>query len=367
MAITHRSAGKRSGDGEAGERRSRSEPSYHDRMTKKIRWGVLSTANIGVKKVIPGMQAGQFCSVTAIASRDVARARTAAAKLGIEKAYGSYEELLADPEIDAVYIPLPNPLHVPWSAKAAEAGKHVLCEKPLSMNVAEARTLLAVRARTGVKMGEAFMIRSFTQWLRLGELIRAGRIGELRSVMAHFSYFNVDASNIRNQVEAGGGALYDIGCYCIQAARCGFGNQPTRVAGLIDRDPKWHTDRLTSALLDFPGGHAVFTCSTQEVPYQRAQFVGTKGRIELEIPFNAFKDRPARMLIDETGDLIGSGIVTEEFPIADQYTMQGDAFSKAILENTEVPVPLEDAIQNMAVIDAIFRSAETGGWASVEK
>jgi predicted dehydrogenase len=334
-------------------------------MSKKLRWGVLSTANIGIKKVLPGMQLGQYTTVTAIASRDLAKAKSAAKTLGIEKAYGSYEELLADPDVDAIYNPLPNQMHVPWTAKAAEAGKHVLCEKPLSMTVAEARTLLAVRARTGVRIGEAFMIRSFTQWLRLRELLHAGRIGELRAVAGFFSYFNRDAANIRNQVESGGGALYDIGCYCIQAARYAFGGLPTRAVGLIERDPEFGTDRLTSALLDFPAGHAIFTCSTQLIPYQRVQFLGTKGRIEIEIPFNAPKDRPTRLFIDESGDIFGGGIVTEEFPAADQYTLQGDAFSKAVLEGGEVPVPLEDAIANMQVIEAIFRSAG-GGWVKVE-
>lgn len=338
-----------------------------DRMTRKIRWGVLSTAAIGVKKVIPAMQLGEYSEVTAIASRGLDRARAAADQLGIQKAYGSYEELLADPDVDAIYNPLPNQLHVPWSIRAAEAGKHVLCEKPLSLTVAEAKSLLAVRDRTGVKIGEAFMIRSFTQWLRVRELLRGGRIGEVRAVMAWFSYFNTDPTNIRNQVESGGGALYDIGCYCIQSARCGFGAEPTRAVGLIERDPTLHTDRLTSALLDFPGGHAIFTCSTQTAPYQRVHFVGTRGRIEIEIPFNAPKDRPTRIFIDETGDIFGSGIVTEEFPTADQYTLQGDAFSRAILDNTEVPVPLEDAVANMAVIEAIFRSAESGGWMPVER
>ncbi len=336
-----------------------------ERMRKKIRWGVLSTANIGVKKVIPGMQGGTLSEVTAIASRDFSKARAAANALDIEKAYGSYEELLGDPEIDAIYNPLPNQLHVPWTVKAAEAGKHVLCEKPLSMTVAEAETLLEVRAKTGVKIGEAFMIRSFTQWLRLRELLDEGRIGELRSVLAAFSYYNVDPTNIRNMVESGGGALYDIGCYCIQAARYGFGALPRRAVGLIERDPQMHTDRLTSAMLDFDGGQAIFTCSTQLVPYQRVHFLGTKGRIEIEIPFNAPIDRPTRMFIDETGELFGSGIVTEEYSTADQYTMQGDAFSRAILENTEVPVPLEDAIANMKVIEAVFKSAESGAWVSV--
>lgn len=331
-------------------------------MAKKLRWGVLSTANIGLKKVLPGMKKGQYTSVDAIASRDLAKAKKAADMLGIPKAYGSYEELLADPEIDAIYNPLPNQMHVPWTAKAAEAGKHVLCEKPISLTVAEAKTLLEVRARTGVKIGEAFMIRSYTQWLRVGELLRAGRIGQLRSVMAFFSYFNDDPANIRNQVKCGGGALLDIGCYCIQAARYGFGQEPKRVVGLVERDPKMQIDRLTSAMLDFEAGQAIFTCSTQLIPHQRVQFFGTKGRIEMEIPFNAPKDRPTRIFIDETGEIFGSGIVVEEFPTADQYTMQGDAFSRAVLEGGEVPVPLEEAIANMAVIEAVFRSGERGRW-----
>lgn len=335
-------------------------------MSKKLRWGVLSTANIGLKKVLPAMQLGQYSTVDAIASRDRNKAREAAGELGIPKAYGSYEELLADPDIDAIYNPLPNQLHVPWTAKAAEAGKHVLCEKPISLTVAEARTLLAVRERTGVKIGEAFMIRSFTQWLRVGELLREGRIGQLRSVAGFFSYHNNDPANIRNQVECGGGALLDIGCYCIQAARYGFRQEPRRVVGLVERDPKFQIDRLTSAILDFESGQAIFTCSTQLVPYQKVQFFGTRGRIEMEIPFNAPKDRPTRIFIDETGELFGSGIKVEEFPTTDQYTMQGDAFSRAVLEGGEVPVPLEEAIRNMAVIEAVFKSGETACWQTPE-
>jgi predicted dehydrogenase len=335
-------------------------------MSKKLRWGVLSTASIGMRKVLPAMQLGRYTTVDAIASRDLKKAREAASKLGIAKAYGSYEELLADPEIDAIYNPLPNQMHVPWTAKAAEAGKHVLCEKPISLTVAEAKTLLEVRERTGVKIGEAFMIRSYTQWLRVGELLRAGRIGQLRSVAGFFSYYNDDPANIRNQVECGGGALLDIGCYCIQAARYGFGQEPRRVVGLVERDPKMRIDRLTSAMLDFDGGQAIFTCSTQLVPYQKVLFFGTRGRIEMEIPFNAPKDRPTRIFIDETGELFGSGIKVEEFPVADQYTLQGDAFSQAVLEGGEVPVPLEEAIKNMAVIEAVFKSGETGQWETPE-
>jgi predicted dehydrogenase len=334
-------------------------------MSEKLRWGVLSTAAIGLKKVIPGMQRGEHCVVAAIASRDLSKARAAADALGIPTAYGSYEELLADPNIDAIYNPLPNQLHVPLTIQAAEAGKHVLCEKPVSMTAEEARSLLAARERTGVAIGEAFMIRSHPQWLRMRQLVDEGRIGTLRAVVAAFSYFNDDPANIRNQPETGGGALYDIGCYCIHAARFGFGQEPARVVGLIDHDPQFGTDRLTSAILDFPAGQAIFTCSTQLVPYQRVQFLGMRGRIEIEIPFNAPPDRPTRLFVDDDGDLFGRGITTEEFPIVDQYTLQGDAFSKAILDGTTIPVTLEEGIANMAVIDAVFQSARSGQWTAI--
>jgi predicted dehydrogenase len=331
-------------------------------MREKIRWGVLSTAAIGLKKVIPAMQRGQSSSVVAIASRDVAKARSAAASLGIPAVYGTYEELLADPNIDAIYNPLPNHLHVAWTIKAAEAGKHVLCEKPISLTVAEAESLLEVRARTGVKIGEAFMVNCHPQWIRLRALLDQGRIGELRSILGFFSYFNVNPENIRNRIDAGGGALMDIGCYMVHGSRFAFAQEPTRVVAHIERDPTMRTDRLTSAILDFPGGQSIFTCSTQLVPYQRIQFLGSKGRIELEIPVNAPNDQPTRLLIDSGSDLFGGGIATETFPVCDQYTLQGDAFSNAILGGTEVPVPIEDAIRNMAVIEAIFRSGDSGKW-----
>jgi predicted dehydrogenase len=331
-------------------------------MATKVRWGVLSTAAIGWKKVIPAMQLGEFTSVDAIASRDVAKARETAAKLGIARTYGSYEELLADPDIDAIYNPLPNNMHVPWTIKAAEAGKHVLCEKPIAMTAAEAETLLAVRARTGVKIGEAFMVNTHPQWIRLRELIADGRIGDLRAMMGFFSYFNIDPNNIRNKIDVGGGALMDIGCYMVHGARYAFRAEPQRVVATIDRDPVMETDRLTSALMEFAGGQAVFTCSTQLVPYQRLHFVGTRGRIELEIPVNAPPDRPTRLLIDSGADLFGSGVTVETFPVCDQYTLQGDAFSRAILEGGEVPVPVEDAIANMAALEAIFRSGKSGEW-----
>ena len=333
----------------------------------KVRWGVLGAASIAIRKVIPGMQKGEWSEVTAIASRDLLKAEDAAHKLGIAKAYGSYEELLADPDVEAIYNPLPNHLHVPWSIKAAEAGKRVLSEKPLSLTVAEAKTLVAARDRYGVKIGEAFMVKTHPQWLRTRELIRQGVIGELRAIIGAFSYFNRDPKNVRHVVEWGGGGLMDIGCYPITTSRWIFGEEPLRVAGIAERDPEFGTDRLTSAVMDFPSGQAVFTCSTQMVPYQRMQFLGTKGRIEIEIPFNAPNDRPTRIFIDDGSDVCGSGIRTEAIPICDQYTVQGDAFSRAIREGGEVPVPLEDAIANMAVIEAIFRAADSGKWERPER
>jgi predicted dehydrogenase len=331
-------------------------------VPNKVRWGVLGAALIAVAKVIPAMQKGEWSEVAGIASRDRKKAEEAASKLGIPKAYGSYEEMLADPEIEAVYNPLPNQLHIPWTIKALEAGKHVLCEKPIALTAEEAKALLPVRDRTGRKVGEAFMVRTHPQWLRTRELVESGAIGDLRSVLGFFSYFNRDAANIRNVYEWGGGGLMDIGCYPITTSRFVYREEPVRVMGLIERDPEMKIDRLTSAILDFPSGHAVFTCSTQLVPHQRMQFFGTKGRIEVEIPFNAPNSRPCQIFIDDGSDILGSGIRTEEFATFDQYTIQGDVFSRAIREGGEVPVPIENAIQNMAVIDAIFRSAETGQW-----
>jgi predicted dehydrogenase len=328
----------------------------------KVKWGVLGVASIATRKVIPGMQQGEWSEIAAIASRDLKKAKEAAGKLGIAKAYGSYEELLADPEIEAVYNPLPNHLHVPWSIKAAEAGKHVLCEKPISLTVAEAKALLEAREHCGVKIGEAFMVKTHPQWLRTRELIRKGVIGELRAIMVAFSYFNRDPQNVRNNPAWGGGGMLDIGCYPITTSRFIFGEEPVRVAALIERDPDFKTDRLASAILEFPSGQAVFTCSMQLVPYQRMQFLGTTGRIEMEIPFNAPPDRACRIFIDDGRDVFGGGIRIETIPVCDQYTVQGDAFSRAIREASEVPVPLEEAIGNMAVIEAVFRAGESGRW-----
>ena len=322
-------------------------------MIDKVRWGVLGTAKIALTKVIPAMQQSDWCEIVAIASRDFAKAEESAERLEIPKAYGSYEELLADNSIEAVYIPLPNHLHVPWTIKAAEAGKHVLCEKPIALNAAEARTLINVRDRTGVRIQEAFMVRTHPQWLETRRLIHSGKMGSLRSITGFFSYFNPDPTNIRNQLELGGGALMDIGCYPINISRFMYETEPHRVLGLIERDAEDGTDTLTTAVLDFPNGHSTFTCSTRLAPYQRMIFHGTEARIEVLIPFNAPHDYPTQILLNDE---------TIEFPICDQYEIQGTLFSRAIRENSEQEIPLEDAINNMKVIDAVFRSATTNQW-----
>jgi predicted dehydrogenase len=331
-------------------------------MGSKVVWGVLGVAGIAVKKVIPALRRSERCQIVAIASRDVERARRAAQELGIDRAYGSYDELLADRDVEVVYNPLPNHLHVPWSIRAAEAGKHVLCEKPIGLSAAEAERLVEVRDRTGVRIQEAFMVRTHPQWLKARELVRAGRIGRLRAVGGHFSYFNDDPANVRNAVDWGGGALMDVGCYPVTISRFLFEAEPLRVMGLVERDPRFGTDRLTSALLEFDSGQAVFTCSTQLVPYQRIQLFGTGGRIELEIPFNAPNDRPCRIDVDDGSDLHGAGIETVSFDTCDQYAIQADLFSRAIREGLPAPLPLEDSVLNMKVIDALFRSAKSGSW-----
>src|SRR4051812_5147588 len=277
----------------------------------RVRWGILSTSGFARTKVLPALRGCALVEVTAIASRDLARARAVAAEFGIARVHGSYDELLADPEVDAVYNPLPNHLHVPWTIKALEAGKHVLCEKPIAMTAAEAETLLAAaRRHPRLKVMEAFMYRLHPQWQRTVAIVQGGGVGEPRVVQSLFSYFNADPGNIRNQAEAGGGALMDIGCYAISLARLVFGAEPRRALGLSDRDPGFATDRLTAGVLDFGGRSSSFTVSTQLQPYQRVHVLGSEGMIELEIPFNAPPHRPCRVWHrrgERDGGIGGSG------------------------------------------------------------
>lgn len=331
-------------------------------MSKKVRWGILSTANIGMKKVTPAMQRGQYSEVVGIASRDLARAQAAATELSIPKAYGSYEALLADPDIDAIYNPMPNHLHVPWAIKAIEAGKHVLCEKPIGLSTAEGEQLAAAaQAHPNLKVMEAFMYRHHPQWVKAKRLVEDGSIGQLRSIQSIFTYYNVDPNNVRNMDGIGGGGLMDIGCYNISLSRFLFGAEPKRVVGVVDYDPNFKTDRLASGLMDFGDGNVSgFVCSTQLSGYQRMQAIGTKGRIEIEIPFNAPPDKPCKMWLQQGGKI--EEIV---FDICDQYTIQGDLMSQAILNDTPVPTPIGDAVANMRVIEAIVASGNQNAWVSL--
>jgi predicted dehydrogenase len=331
---------------------------------KPVRWGILSTARIGRTKVVPGMMKSPLCQVVAVASRSEAAAREMADELGIPDAYGSYEALLAAPDIDAVYNPLPNHLHVPMTLAAARAGKHVLCEKPVALTAQEAAQLKD--APPGILIAEALMVRHHPQWLGARDLIRLGEIGQLRAINVLFSYFNDDPQNVRNQADIGGGGLYDIGCYAIVSGRFLFEADPTRVVSMIDRDPVFRTDRLASGLADFGAGrHLAFTVSTQLVPYQRVQALGTKGRIEIQIPFNAPQGEATRIFVD-TGASPADGSAREiELSPCDQYQLQGEAFSRAVRGVDPLAYGVDDAVMNMRILDALYRAGETNLWETV--
>ena len=329
-----------------------------------VRWGILSTARIGRFKVVPGMMKSPLCNIVAVASRSEAAAREMAGELAIPAAYGSYELLLAAPDIEAIYNPLPNHLHVPLTLAAARAGKHVLCEKPVALTAAEAAQLK--EAPAGVLIAEAFMVRHHPQWLAARDLIRAGEIGELRAVNVLFSYFNDDPQNVRNQADIGGGGLYDIGCYAVVSGRFLFDAEPARVTCLIDRDPLFRTDRLSSGLADFGGGrHLGFTVSTQLVPYQRVQALGTRGRIEIQIPFNAPQGEATRIFVDTGAALGDASARTIELAPCDQYQLQGEAFSRAVRGEQPLAYGVDDAVMNMRILDALFRAEKTRLWEEV--
>ena len=332
------------------------------RPVEPVRWGVLGAARIALDKVIPSMQEGRLSQVVAIASRSGDKARAAAGALGIDRAYDSYDALIEDPDVEAIYNPLPNHLHVPWSIRAAQAGKHVLCEKPVGLSAQEATELRDAAVRAGVLVGEAFMVRAHPQWVETRRLIDSGRIGALQLVHGHFSYPRREASDVRSRVEFGGGALFDIGCYPVTIARWMFGSEPLAAVAAIDRDPEFHVDRITSGLLRFDSGIASFDCGGSMVAHQRMELFGDRGRMQIDLPFTPRATERCRIVIED-GSRSGSEIV--EIDAANQYTLQGDRFSAAIRGVGEVPSSIDSAIANMRVIDALFKSAETGRWEAV--
>ncbi len=327
-----------------------------------LRWGILGAANIARRRVIPALQQSARARLVAVASRDPRTASQFADEMQIGRAYGSYDALLADPDIDAVYIPLPNHLHVPWTIRAAEAGKHVLCEKPIALNAEEAQTLLELRDRTGVQICEAFMVRSHPRWHTVKAMLGDGRIGPLQTMSAHFSYARKGAENIRSRPDWGGGALMDIGCYPVLIARWMYDAEPTAVMASIDRDPDFGVDRLVSAILRFPEGTAQFTVGGQLVLHQQLHLFGTRGFIAVDVPFNPPEDSPTRIVIDDGRDLAGSGAETILVPSANQFVLQVEAFADAVAGRAALPFRLEDSVANMAVLDALVRSGVSGRW-----
>jgi len=330
--------------------------------TTKVRWGILGVARIACERIIPAIQTGRTGEVAAIASRSLEKAQEAASRFFIPRAYGSYDELLADPQLDALYIPLPNHLHVSWSVRALEAGKHVLCEKPIALNAREASQLIEARDRSGRLMMEAVMVRSHPRWLAARELVRNGRIGELRAIIGSFSYFNESPENVRHKPNMGGGCLLDIGFYPITMSRFIFEAEPLRVMGLLQYDPRFGVDRLVSALLEFPGGHASFICSTQLTPHQSFDILGTQARIGIKLPWSMPHDRASRLLIEASSQPGPDRLDEVWFPACNQWGEQCDLFGEAIKNGGQTPVPIEDAVANMRIIDAIARSSNSERW-----
>ena len=334
-------------------------------MQSRFSFGVLSTAKIAREKVVPEMMRSRLVEVAAIASRREDTARKTARELGIEKAYGSYEQLLADPEIDAIYNPLPNHLHVPWSVKAAEAGKHVLCEKPIAPTRDEALPLIEAAERYGVLIQEAFMVVTHPQWLTVKEWIEAGKIGELRAIQGVFSYFNADPDNIRNRADIGGGGLLDIGCYPIAISRFVTGREPVSVQAVFDFDADFRTDRLGSAVLQFSAEdgfplQSSFVFSTQMTPFQRMSFYGTTGRrLEVTLPFNPPPDIATEIWFDDASTAPIASPIRHRLECCGQYQLAAEAFARAARGQTPPAISLDWSLANMAVIDAAFRAARS--------
>ena len=331
----------------------------------KIKWGVLGASKLAVEKVIPAMADHESFEVNAIASRDLEKAKAVAERLFVPRYFGSYEELIQDPDIDIVYIPLPNDLHVEYILRCIEAGKHVLCEKPLALKATDIDRLIQALDKHQVKVGEAFMVKTHPQWIKAKELVQSGSLGKVSLVHGFFSYYNVKPENIRNKPEHGGGAIWDIGCYPVFTSRMVLGEEPTRLVASMEFDSTFGTDKLASVIMEFPSARVVFSVSTQLVPYQRMQFFGDQKELEIRIPFNAPPDRPCEIRI-ASGDIFRENFENIHFDTCNQYRIQAEAFTKAVVEDSEVPVTLEDAKANAKVLEAIFLSAREKRWVDVK-
>ena len=334
---------------------------------RKVRWGVIgATAMIAVERVIPAMLEAERSEIIAVASRDPAQARGVAERFEIPRVHASYEALLADPDIEAVYIPLPNNLHMQWTIAAIEAGKHVLCEKPIALNAGEVTHMIAARDKAGVLVEEAFMLRDHPQWSRMREIIRSGRLGKIQATQGLYTYFNRDPDDIRNRdPELGGGGTYDLGCYTTAVARYVFQAEPMRVIATMQKDPSFDTARLSSVIIEFPDGHGSWTISTQSARYQGLTILGEKGWMRPEIPHVPFAENETRIFI--AGDTWPGPFPEETITLApvNQYTLQGDRFSRLVLGEAVEAWPLETALANIKVLDALFRSQASGSWETV--
>ncbi len=327
-----------------------------------LRFGILSTAKIGRELVVPAIQDAENCVVTAVASRDLARAREMADRFSIPHAFGSYEEMLASDTIDAVYIPLPTSQHVEWSIKAADAGKHVLCEKPIALKAAEIDSLIAARDRNKVLVSEAYMVVYTPVWKKVRELLAEGAIGRLRHVQGAFTYFNRDAGNMRNIPALGGGGLPDIGVYPSITTRFATGKEPQRIQAVTERDPEFGTDMYSSVKADFGDFEMSFYISTQMASRQVMVFHGTDGFIEVKSPFNA--DRYGAEEVELANRSHGQSQIFR-FPDSRQYKLEAEAFADAATGGASEVVTLESSKKNQAMIDAIYRASEKDGWETV--
>lgn len=323
-------------------------------MEKRLRWGVLGCAGIAINSVIPGIQQSKTGQVVAIASRDKSKAEQTARDLSIERAYDSYETLLNDPDIDAVYIPLPNHLHMEWTIKAAEAGKHVLCEKPIALNAEQAQQMVDACEKAGVFLAEAFMYRHHPRYEKIIEMINSGEIGEVRSIHANFTFNNAgDKGNIRFKKEWGGGSIYDVGAYPISVGRLLLGREPHAVTVQALFSPEHDdVDMMASGLIEYDNGVGLtFDCGMWAQFRNQLEILGSDGRIEVPSAFVGHAD-----FVVHSNDTSR----TETFPELNAFTLQVDQFANAIHGHEALRFPSQDAVLNMKVIDACIRSAREG-------